>query len=335
MAALLPHLDGHWADALVERAVGLMEMASYPPGSPFSARADWRADGKPPSSLAAIRRDVLDRWDLRFAICNCLFGAQLPFSEDMGAAFARAVNRWVVAEFLDPEPRLRASIVVAPQSVGHAVAEIERCADDRRFVQVLMLAMGDRPLGSRSYWPIYEAAVRHGLPIGIHAGSSFRHAPTSVGWPSYYYEDVGNMPQGFQGQLASMICEGIFTRFPDLRVVLIESGVTWLPAFLWRLTKLWKGVRTEVPWVDRSPDDIVAQHVRLTAQPLDAPGDPAIVQRVLAHLGSDDMLMFASDYPHWQFEGDDVLPAGLPTSILPKLLRGNALATYQRLETSR
>ena len=333
MDALLPFLDGHWADAVRERGIGAMQLASYPPRAPFSVRADWREDGAAPAStIAQIRRDVLDRWQLRYAICNCLFGVQLPFSEDMGAAFARAVNRWIAVRFLDEEPRLRASIVIAPQNVELAVAEIERCATDRRFVQILLLAMGDRPLGSRSYWPIYEAAQRHDLPIGIHAGSSFRHAPTSVGWPSYFYEDYGNQPQGFQGQLASMICEGIFTRFRDLRVVLIESGVTWLPAFLWRLTKLWKGVRTEIPWVDQSPDEIVRTHVRLTAQPFDAPADPQIVARMLEHLGGDDLLLFASDYPHWQFAGDDALPPGFPASLHHKLLLANASATYRRLE---
>jgi len=49
--------------------------------------------------------------------------------------------------------------------------------------------MGERPLGRRSYWPIYRAAERHQLPVGIHAGSNYRQAPTSIGWPSYYLED--------------------------------------------------------------------------------------------------------------------------------------------------
>ena len=331
MDALLPYLDGHWADAVQERGIGLMQLASYPPNIPFTTRADWRSNGRPPCTVAQLRTDLLDRFQLRHAICNPLFGAQLPFSEDMGAAFARAVNRWMAATLLDHDPRLRAAILVAPQNPELAAREIERCAADPRFVQVLLLAMGDTPLGRRSHWPIYEAATRHNLPIGIHAGSSFRHPVTSIGWPSYYYEDYGDQPQGFQGQLASLVCEGAFTKFPTLRVVLIESGVTWLPAFLWRLTKLWKGIRSEIPWVDQPPDDIVRAHVRLTAQPFDAPRDPATVARILDHIGSDDMLLFASDYPHWQFDGDAALPPGLPRKILVE----NALATYPRLNEPR
>ena len=72
-------------------------------------------------------------------------------------------------------------------------------------------------------------------------------------------------------------------------------------------------MRAEVPWIDRSPAEIMRDHVRLTLQPVDAP--PAIAQtlaRTLEHIGSDRMLLFSTDYPHWQFDGDDVLPDGLP-----------------------
>src|SRR3546814_12531556 len=92
-------------------------------------------------------------------------------------------------EWLDKDRRLRASIVVPLQNPDLAVDEIERWAGDRRFVQVLLPVFSDMPLGNRYYWPIFAAAERHGLPVGIHAGSTYRHHVTSVGWPSYYVED--------------------------------------------------------------------------------------------------------------------------------------------------
>jgi predicted TIM-barrel fold metal-dependent hydrolase len=123
----------------------------------------------------------------------------------------------------------------------------------------------------------------------------------------------------------------VFAKFPKLKVVLIESGVTWLPSFLWRLSKFWRGVRAEVPWVDRSPADIVRDHVRLTITPFDAPAEPGVVERMVDHLRSDDILLYASDYPHWQFDGDDAIPSGVPQSLRRKILVDNPLATYPRL----
>ncbi len=115
------------------------------------------------------------------------------------------------------------------QNVEYAVDEIERCAKDRRFVQVLVLAMQEVPLGRRHFWPIYAACDRHGLPIGIHAGSAYRNPVTALGWPTWYIEDYAGQSQGFQSQVASLITEGVFAKHPELKVVLIESGVTWLP----------------------------------------------------------------------------------------------------------
>ena len=71
----------------------------------------------------------------------------MVFSEDMQDAFCRALNDWLAKEWLDKDARLRGSIVIPAQSVEKSVAEIERCAKDKRFVQVLMLVMGDMPLG--------------------------------------------------------------------------------------------------------------------------------------------------------------------------------------------
>jgi predicted TIM-barrel fold metal-dependent hydrolase len=249
----------------------------------------------------------------------------------MAAAFCGAINEWIARELLDRDPRLRASIVTPIQNVALAVAEIERRAADRRFVQVLLLCMADMPLGRRHYWPIYEAAERLGLPVGIHAGSMYRHAPTSVGWPSYYVEDYVAYAGAFENQLLSMIAEGVFARFPKLTVVLIESGVTWLPAFFWRTNKTWRGVRTEIPWVKRPPAEYVRRHVRCTIQPLDAPPTEAQLAAVIEQIGADDMLLFSTDYPHWQFDGMDALPPPLSGSLAQKILVENPLATYPRL----
>jgi predicted TIM-barrel fold metal-dependent hydrolase len=274
---------------------------------------------------------VFGRWQAGTAILNCIYGVHLVYSEDMARAFASAVNDWLVKEWLDRDSRLRASIVVPMQNVEYAVDEIERCAKDRRFVQVLVMAMQEVPLGRRHFWPIYAACERHDLPLGIHAGSAYRNPVTALGWPTWYIEDYAAQAQGFQSQLASLITEGVFAKHTKLKVVLIESGVTWLPAFLWRFAKFWRGLRTEVPWVDRSPWEIVRDHFRLTIQPLDAPEAPDMVERAVEHLCSDDILLYASDFPHWQFEGDTVLPAGLSPALRRKIAIDNPLATYGRL----
>jgi predicted TIM-barrel fold metal-dependent hydrolase len=332
MSALMPYLDEVWRETVVRRGIDELNTIAYPSNSPLTARADWRdAKGKPATTADRLGTDALDPFGTRLAICNCLYGVQATFSEDLGAAMARAVNDWIAREWLDRDPRLRASIVVPQQNAELAAAEIDRCAADRRFVQVLLLVSGELPLGRRQNWPIYAAAERHGLPVGIHAGSTYRHPNTPVGWASYYSEEYINQAGAFQTQLTSLMAEGVFAKFPDLTVVLMESGVTWLPGYLWRLTKFWKGLRSEVPWVSDPPATIVRDRVRLTLQPFDGPPDPATITRFMEHMGSDELLLFSTDYPHWQFEGTAAIPEGLDPGLAQKIMVDNPLRTYVRL----
>jgi len=333
--ALLPYLDEYWRDQLVNRHIDRYSfvLTSYPPYSPLSARPDWRQiSGLPAGDIDAIRRHALDPFGTRLAICNVLHGAVALFNEDMAAALCAAVNDWTAKELLDREPRLRASILLPVHNPALALREIERLSPDRRFVQVLLLAMGEMLLGRRTYWPIYAAAEKHGLAIGIHAGSTYHHAPTPSGWPAHRVEDYVAQSAAFESQLLSFLTEGVFQKFPALKLVLIESGVTWLPTLLWRTNKTWRGVRPEVPWIDRPPAELLREHVRLTLQPLDVPrGDPQRFARVLEHVGSDRMLLFSTDYPHWHFDGEDVLPDGLTDDTLRRFMIDNPLETYPRL----
>ncbi|MBR0713565.1 amidohydrolase family protein [Bradyrhizobium liaoningense] len=338
MDVLAPYLDDYWKEMVAVRALDRLNLnlTSYPQNAPLSCRPDWKpkAGTKPGSSLAAMQQHVLDPFQLKLGILNCLYGGQVMHSEDMAAAFCRATNEWIRDTWLDRDSRLRASIVVPAHNTELAVAEIDRVAADRRFVQVLLLVSGEVTLGRRQLWPIYAAAERNDLAIGVHAGSAYRYAPTSVGWPSYFIEDYVAQSGAFENQLQSLISEGVFAKFPRLRVVMIESGLTWLSGFIWRADKTWKGVRAEVPWVTRAPSDILRDHVRFTVQPIDDPDEAEGLQRLIDHLKSDELFLFSTDYPHWQFDGDAALPSGLPRTLVRKILRDNPLAAYPRLADS-
>jgi len=335
MSVLVPYLDDYWREMVQVRALDRLNLSltSYPDNAPISCRPDWKLDGgrKAGSSLAAMQQHVLERYRPRFGILNCLYGAQAFHSEDMAAAFCRATNDWIRDEWLSRDARLRASIVITAQNPELAVAEIERRAEDFRYVQVLMLVSGEMTLGRRQLWPIYQIAERLQLPIGVHAGSTYRHAPTAIGWPSYYVEDYIAQSAAFENQLHSMIAEGVFAKFPGLKVVAIESGLTWLSGYIWRADKTWKGVRAEVPWVTRPPSEFVRDHVRFTVQPIDAADEREAILRLIDHLRSDELFLFSTDYPHWQFDGDAALPPGISDELARKIFSENALATYPRL----
>lgn len=330
--ALAEHMDDYWRDTVKVRGIDSWQSIAYPPNAPLTIRADWRAmKPRPDSSAAALGKTLLDPHGFSHAILNCLFAVQAFRDGNMAAAFARAANSWLAKEWLDKDARLRASALIAIQTPELAVAEIERLAADKRFVSVLVWVFGEQPLGKPHFWPIWAAAEKHGFAVAVHAGSSYHHPVTGSGWPTHYVEDYAAQALGFHTQLGSFISEGVFVKYPKLKVVLTESGVTWLPAYIWRLSKFWRGVRNEVPWIDREPTEFVRDNVRLTLQPFDAPGDGNTVARLMDQLRSDDLILFSSDFPHWQFDGEAMLPPGLSAAQVRKILVDNPRATYARL----
>ncbi|MEQ7004809.1 amidohydrolase family protein [Actinopolymorpha sp. B17G11] len=327
------HLDQRWRDYMTESGVRAVNPPLYPPNAPLSHHPGIVAT--PPSStttagLDLLRTYVFDHWQASHAVTHCGIEISAIHNDDWALAMARAVNDWQVAEWLDQEPRLRASLVVPPQNPEFAAQEIDRLGDHPGFVQVLLPVRAEAPLGRRRYWPIYQAAERHDLAVGIHAGGVSGNPITPVGWPSYYLEDYVSIAQAFQAQVVSLVSEGVFATHPGLRVVLIEGGFTWLPALMWRFDKNWKGLRREIPWVDQPPSEIIRRHIRLTTQPLDEPADPRQLVETIQQLGDDAMLLFATDYPHWQYDsGEGLLPTGLRHDLERAILAANARATYR------
>jgi predicted TIM-barrel fold metal-dependent hydrolase len=327
MEALFPYLPEYWIEHMTNTLFKGPTEAPYPPGSPVAARPNT---GSPPGSdLPTLARQVLDEPRVDVAILNCLYAIDSLHNPDAAIALSAAINDWQTAEWLERDARLRGSIVVPSQLPAQAAREIDRVADHPRFVQVLLPARSQHPYGSRLYHPLWEAIDRNNLRVAIHFGGTPGNPPTPSGWPSYFFEEYAGMAQVFATQLTSMVSEGVFDQFPSLQLVMLESGFTWLPAHMWRFDKEWRNLRRLVPWVKQAPSAYIRQHVKVTIQPLDAPADPRSLLQVLDQLGSEDMLLYASDYPHVHAQDPEtMLFPHLPEALTHKIRHANAAAFY-------
>ena len=329
---LMPYLADYWRDYISNSAFTGPGTNDYPPGAPTSARPgsvppSGRTAG---SSLQLVQDQALAPLDTDIGILNCTYRVQSVKQEDLAADLATAANRWQIDEWLTPEPRLRGSLVVPSQTPARAADEIRRFGVHPQFVQVILPVRSYIPYGSRFYDPLYAAAVERDLVVGIHFGGAPGHPPTPVGWPSTYLEEHAGMAQVFQSQVISIIAEGVFDRFPDLRMALIEGGFIWMPSLMWRLDKEWKGLRSNTPWVRRPPSDYIRDHFRLTVQPVGAPPEPRYILQTIEQMESETMLMFATDYPHWHYDDEDeAWPVALPEPLNNNIWSENARAFYR------
>jgi predicted TIM-barrel fold metal-dependent hydrolase len=305
--ALYPWMEKRWQDHLETFGATFRQPweqgPAYPKAQPNACRRDaWLTDGRPPGSdLAFMAEQHLNPNNVTLGILNPLGSGQGAQNPDLSNAICRATNDWEVAAWTSKDRRLKASVVVPYEDPQAAVKEIERWAGHPDFAQVLLLTRTAEPLGQRRYWPIYEAAQAANLVVGIHAFGYGGYPITAGGWPSFYIEEMVGHAQCSQSVVTSLVLEGVFERFPSLKVVLIEGGVAWAAALAWRLDAQWKKLKQELPTLKHLPSEYMRRNVWFTTQPIEEPDPRSQLAETFDWIGWDRIL-FATDYPHWDFD---------------------------------
>ena len=283
-------------------------------------------------SAHGLGTHFLDVYNIEYGILNVDdLAVGLSPDADFAAAIVSAVNDVIVEEWLPVDPRFRASLIVSPADPALAVREIHRLGGHPGVVQVLMPSGARMPYGQRYYHPIYQAATEYNLPIAIHPGSEgagIAYPPTPAGYPSTYFEFHTGLITSYIGHLISLVTEGVFVKFPTLRWVMIEGGVAWLPPLMWRFDKNYKALRQTTPWLTRLPSEYIQDHMLLTTQPIEEPANPEHLQQILAMFDAGRMLMFSTDFPHWDGDTPDFAARAIPSALRSRVMSETARELY-------
>ncbi len=331
--ALFPYLPRHYVEYIKDFG-DMMPALGYTNMPGAGARHDLWTDSEdnPASSVEVAQAKHMDRYGIDIAVLTGgPYAAAVHHDCDYAAAYCRAFNDWTAETWLAADPRFRASIHIAPTDPVQAVEEIERLGSRAEFVQVLIPAGARLPFGNRAYHPIYEACERYGLPVCVHfgaEGAGVSAPPTAAGFPSYYLEMRMARPQIAMAHVVSLICEGVFEKFPRFQVLFIEHTVFWVPGLLWQMDADWKALRDYTPWVKRLPSEYLRQHIRFGTQPMTQTPTKADLKTFLEWLRADEVLVFASDYPHWDWDEPSTCLKGFGKALRKRVMAGNAIELY-------
>lgn len=326
---LFPYLPKVYQERIELFGTGLSQRTGYPNGGDRGSRSDaWPEDGSPPcSDVDQLRTGHLDVYNIEYGV---LLGQEfrplpgLP-DADYAAALARAYNDWMIEHWLEKDDRLKGAAIIPVQDPKQAAKELERIGSHPDIVGALVPNGAMFPYGQRFYDPVFDACVNLDIPLVIHTGSEGAGA---VGHASYYIELRQGRPLAMQQHLASMVFEGLFERYPALRVVCVEAGYTWLPTFVWRMDADWKSLGRETPWVKRAPSDYIFDHVKFTSQPMESPEPQRRLLTVFEWAKAEKTLMFASDYPHFDFDSPELSLPAMPDDLKNRVFSENAREVY-------
>jgi predicted TIM-barrel fold metal-dependent hydrolase len=359
--------DGFWKwdyDGRRNVISGLSAVAGFPSDQWDPMPMDLSSPPSPSYNDPAERLKAMDQ---DHVIASLLFPTYGRFcgqtflegaDKDLGLACIRAYNDWMLDEWCATAPDRYIPLCLVPMWDGElAATEARRVA--AKGARSISFSENPSMLGLPSlhdrnrYWdPLFRACIETGMPLSIHLGSSSQIRTASPDAP--LIEGASFMAMGAHDTVIDWIWSGNLIRYPELKVVLSESGVAWVPALIERMRRdqhRWRWARSATT---EFQGDILTGDPRDRGErspfgdipdgfdPLDAYRQsifPCVVADdygwdALDYLGADNV-MIETDYPH----GDSAFPhsakiaaenlAHLADDVRNKLLRENACRVYR------
>ena len=267
--------------------------------------------------------------------------APKPEEYQLRLAGIRAHNRWL-ADWCAEYPARRAGIgQIFLNDVDDAVADVRWCHQHGLRGGILLQPVPDDlkhldPLYSRSYDPLWSVCEELGVVVNTHSGGAGmpdygRHQAAGQVW-------IAEATFFARRPLSHLLIAGVFERFPGLRLVVTESGCSWIPETLAQLDSYYDQIRDagrigelkydrdDLP--ARRPSEYFSEHCWV-GMSFPSPGEAATRNQLGA-----DRIMWGSDYPHDEStfphtrEGLRRAFAGASRSDLERMLAGNAAEVY-------
>lgn len=267
--------------------------------------------GKVPETPPSVWMEFLERNRIQKAVLYPTAGlaAGLILDRDWAVAVSRAYNDWLYDRYTRDHPQLLGVALLPVQDPEEAARELRRAKTELGFVAGLLPAVTalHRGYGASDFDPIYRAAEELDVGLAVHGAPS-----RGLGFdflPTFIQVHTLEHPVALLIQLTSMLFEGVFDRFPKLRVAFLEAGSGWLPYFIDRTEEEFeKPYRFQAPKMRRSPREVLTSgQVWVTAE---------VEERLLPYtlqLCNQDAVMWPSDFPHERLP--DAFSRDLPTLL--------------------
>ena len=284
----------------------------------------------PGPRLELMDEQGLDR-TLMFPTLASLVEERLRDDPELIHEVIHALNQWLYETWrFDYESRIFSTPIITLPIVERAIEELEWVVDRGARVVLVRPApvpgyRGPRSFALPEFDPFWQKVVENDVLVALHSSDSGyeRYANDWVGESS---EMLPFKPQAFrmlqawrpiEDAVASLVCHGALSRFPQLKVAVIENGSSWVEPLLKSLADTYK----------KMPQDFLEDPVAVVKRQIHVSPFWEDDLGALAGLIGVERVLFGSDFPHPEGLADPVSYAqelsGLSHEGVRQIMGGN------------
>jgi uncharacterized protein len=292
------------------RSAMLNSMVGYQDTGGRVTRHWLRAREKTPPG---VHRDIIltKRWmDAMGVDYTCLFPTPMLFlglhpQPEIEAAMCQAYNRWLCERILAVEPRLVSMLYLPFNDPDAAYRTVQEFGAKKGVTGFMVTSPRYKPVHDNAYMKTYALLEEMGKPIAFHAAYNWNDQSLSLTNRFISVHALGfiwfNMVH-----MTNWVVNGLPERFPKLKVVWIESGLTWAYCLMQRLDHSYMMRTSDCPSLKRKPSEYMRE-MYYSSQPMEVPEDLSILEATFKMIKADTQLLWSSDYPHWDFDLPSVI----------------------------
>ncbi|WP_241032468.1 amidohydrolase family protein [Rhodococcus pseudokoreensis] len=289
---------------------GKMALSSYDPGLALQdagARIPHQSNLAEPIPPGDDHRDVelarraMDAMsiDVQVVFPQPMLGIGLHPDPTIAVPLLKAYNRWFVEHILPKDPRIKSLIALPFEDPQACLETVHLYGDNPDVLGFMVTSQRHAGVHRNEYMRLYAELEERGLPLGFHAGPSWKDTMTST-MNRFLSVHAMSFVTCNMTHMTNWIINGLPERFPNLKVIWIESGLAWIPFMMQRLDHEYLMRQSEAPLLRQLPSDYIRQMYH-TSQPLEVT-DMKLLESTFTAMNAQDSLLYASDWPHWDFD---------------------------------
>jgi predicted TIM-barrel fold metal-dependent hydrolase len=219
--------------------------------------------------------------------------------DDIEAAIGRAYNRWLVECILPQDERVK-GLLYLPFNTPQACIDIVRdFGDAKGVIGFTVTSTRNKPVHHDSYMRLYSMIEETGKPLAFHSGFHWGD-PSFLQLNRFISMHALSFVHYSMIHLTNWVINGLPERFPKLKLIWVEAGLAWVPFVMQRLDHEFHMRVCEAPMLKRPPSEYIRE-MFFTTQPLEKT-NMKLLQATFEAINAETQLLFASDWPHWDFD---------------------------------